>query len=285
MADHPKAFVTGFPIRHSRSPLIHGYWLKKYGVEGSYQAIEIAPEGFADFVRSLQNNGYTGGNVTIPHKEMAFALCKKRDSAAEDIGAVNTLWFEDGELWGGNTDAYGFLANLDALGAGWDNGDKALVLGAGGASRAVVYALKQRGFNDIRIVNRTVDRAQALADRFGYGTSAHGWQAIPELLQDATFVVNTTSLGMEGKDDLSIDLSFANSNALLTDIVYVPLETPLLKTARAHGLRTVDGLGMLLHQAVPGFRHWFGATPEVTPELRALILADMDRSNHSGTSI
>ncbi|CAN7228668.1 shikimate dehydrogenase [Phyllobacterium sp. LjRoot231] len=284
MADHPKAFVTGFPIRHSRSPLIHGHWLKEHGLEGSYEAIEIAPEGFADFINSLQRNGYAGGNITIPHKEMAFALCNKRDTAAEDIGAVNTLWFEDGALWGGNTDAYGFLANLDALSPGWDSRKTALVLGAGGASRAVVYALKQRGFDEIRIVNRTLERAQELADRFGPAVSAHAWRAIPELLQDATFIVNTTSLGMEGKDDLTVDLSTANREALVTDIVYVPLETPLLKAARKRRLKTVDGLGMLLHQAVPGFEHWFGVRPEVTPELRALILTDMNKSAASGQS-
>lgn len=271
-----KAFVTGFPIRQSRSPLVHGFWLKKYGLDGSYEAIEIAPEGFVDFVQSLQRIGYAGGNVTIPHKEKAFTLCTRHDAAAEDIGAVNTLWFEDGELRGGNTDAYGFLANLDAMSPGWEVGKSALVLGAGGASRAIIYALKQQGFTDIRIVNRTLVRAQELADRFGAGIGAHEWQAMPELLRDVDLIVNTTSLGMEGKDELAIDLSGVKSNALVTDIVYVPLETPLLKAARERGLKTVDGLGMLLHQAVPGFEHWFGVKPEVTPELRELILATMN---------
>ncbi|PSH63831.1 shikimate dehydrogenase [Phyllobacterium brassicacearum] len=282
MADHPTAFVTGFPIRHSRSPLIHGHWLKKYGLDGSYQAIEVAPEGFADFVHNLQNNGFVGGNVTIPHKESAFALCSRHDTAAMEIGAVNTLWFEDGVLWGGNTDAYGFVANLDAMSPRWDERKSALVLGAGGASRAVVYALKQRGFTDIRIVNRTVERAKELADRLGCGISAHEWRMVPELLGDSALIVNTTSLGMEGKADESIDLTAAAPDALVTDIVYVPLETPLLKTARARGLKTVDGLGMLLHQAVPGFERWFGTRPDVTPELRKVILADMDRSARSG---
>ncbi|ATU93438.1 shikimate dehydrogenase [Phyllobacterium zundukense] len=279
-----RAFVTGLPIHHSRSPLIHGYWLKKYGLVGSYQAIEIAPEGFADFVHSLQGNGYAGGNVTIPHKESAFALCTRHDEAAEDIGAVNTLWFEEGVLCGGNTDAYGFVANLDAVSPGWDRRKSALVLGAGGASRAVVYALKQRGFDDVRIVNRTVDRARELADRFGTGISSHEWRAIPELLKGAELIVNTTSLGMEGKEDGAVDLSLADRDALVTDIVYVPLQTPLLKTARVCGLETVDGLGMLLHQAVPGFERWFGVRPDVTPELRTLILADMAMSDLSGQS-
>lgn len=282
MADSARAFVTGFPIRHSRSPLIHGHWLKNYGLNGSYEAIEVAPEGFADFVQSLQGNGFVGGNVTIPHKENAFALCARHDMAAMEIGAVNTLWFEDGVLWGGNTDAYGFVANLDAMVPGWDERESAMVLGAGGASRAVVYALKQRGFDDIRIVNRTVERAKELADRFGSGISAHAWRMAPELIGDSALIVNTTSLGMDGKDDEVIDLAAATPDALVTDIVYVPLETPLLKMARQRGLKTVDGLGMLLHQAVPGFERWFGTRPDVTPELRKLILADMDKSVRNG---
>ncbi|MGN7772296.1 shikimate dehydrogenase [Phyllobacterium sp. 22552] len=270
-----KAFVTGFPIKHSRSPLIHGHWLKKYDLPGSYEAIEVAPDSFPAFLNSLKDNDYVGGNVTIPHKEMAFALCQRREPAAEEIGAVNTLWFEGGQLCGGNTDAYGFLANLDASSPGWDKHKTALVLGAGGASRAIIYALKQRGLTDIRIVNRTLTRAEELADRFGSGISAHEWIAVPELLQDVSLIVNTTSLGMEGKESLSIDLSDVRRDALVTDIVYVPLETPLLKAAHMAGLKTVDGLGMLLHQAVPGFEHWFGVRPEVTAELRNVILADM----------
>lgn len=271
-----KAFVTGFPIKHSRSPLIHGHWLKKYDLPGSYEAIEVAPDSFPAFLNSLKDNDYVGGNVTIPHKEMAFALCQRREPAAEEIGAVNTLWFEGGQLCGGNTDAYGFLANLDASSPGWDKHKTALVLGAGGASRAIIYALKQRGLTDIRIVNRTLTRAEELADRFGSGISAHEWIAVPELLQDVSLIVNTTSLGMEGKESLSIDLSDVRRDALVTDIVYVPLETPLLKAAHMAGLKTVDGLGMLLHQAVPGFEHWFGVRPEVTAELRNVILADMN---------
>ncbi|MDQ0997477.1 shikimate dehydrogenase [Phyllobacterium ifriqiyense] len=271
-----KAFVTGFPIKHSRSPLIHGHWLKKYDLPGSYEAIEVAPDSFPAFLNSLKDNDYVGGNVTIPHKEMAFALCQRREPAAEEIGAVNTLWFEGGQLCGGNTDAYGFLANLDASSPGWDKHKTALVLGAGGASRAIIYALKQRGLTDIRIVNRTLTRAEELADRFGSGISAHEWIAVPELLQDVSLIVNTTSLGMEGKESLSIDLSDVRRDALVTDIVYVPLETPLLKAAHMAGLKTGDGLGMLLHQAVPGFEHWFGVRPEVTAELRNVILADMN---------
>ncbi|MER9950885.1 shikimate dehydrogenase [Mesorhizobium sp. M0047] len=270
-----KAFVTGHPIKHSRSPKIHGYWLAKHGIGGSYEAIDVAPENFAAFVKTLQANGYSGGNVTIPHKEAAFALADNRDQAAQEIGAVNTLWFEDGILWGGNTDAHGFAANLDEHAPGWASNGPAVVLGAGGASRAVIHALKQRGVADIRIVNRTLGRAMELRDRFGAGVSAHGMAATGELLADAGLLVNTTALGMHGNEGLSADPALLPDHAIVTDIVYVPLETPLLAAARARNLKAVDGLGMLLHQAVPGFERWFGIRPQVTAELRALIVADL----------
>lgn len=274
-----KAFVTGHPIAHSRSPKIHGYWLKKYGIDGSYRAIDVAPEDFSAFLGGLAVAGFAGGNVTIPHKEAAFAGVRRRDAAAEAIGAVNTLWFEDGMLAGGNTDAHGFAANLDEHAPGWATNGPAVVLGAGGAARAVIHALKEWGVSDIRIVNRTVSRAEALRDRFGEGISAHGPHAATELLGDAGLLVNTTALGMEGKGgqgELPADPMLLPTHAMVTDIVYVPLETPLLAAARARGLKTVDGLGMLLHQAVPGFERWFGRRPEVTPELRAMIVADLD---------
>ncbi|MER8771424.1 shikimate dehydrogenase [Mesorhizobium sp. M0960] len=270
-----KAFVTGHPIGHSRSPKIHGYWLAKYGIDGVYEAIDVAPEAFAEFLQTLQAQGYSGGNVTIPHKEAAFALAARRDDAAEQIGAVNTLWFEDGELWGGNTDAHGFAANLDEYASGWAADGTAVVLGAGGAARAVIHALKQRGVNDIRIVNRTLARAQELRDRFGAGISAHGMAATGELLEDAGLLVNTSALGMHGNEGLSADPGRLPDRAIVTDIVYVPLETPLLAAASARGLKTVDGLGMLLHQAVPGFERWFGTRPQVTAELRQMIIADI----------
>ncbi|MER8790801.1 shikimate dehydrogenase [Mesorhizobium sp. M0983] len=270
-----KAFVTGHPIGHSRSPKIHGYWLAKYGIDGVYEAIDVAPEAFAEFLQTLQAQGYSGGNVTIPHKEAAFALAARHDDAAEQIGAVNTLWFEDGELWGGNTDAHGFAANLDEYASGWAADGPAVVLGAGGAARAVIHALKQRGVNDIRIVNRTLARAQELRDRFGAGVSAHGMAATGELLEDAGLLVNTSALGMHGNEGLSADPGRLPDRAIVTDIVYVPLETPLLAAASARGLKTVDGLGMLLHQAVPGFERWFGTRPQVTAELRQMIIADI----------
>lgn len=271
-----KAFVCGHPIAHSRSPMIHGHWLKSHGIDGSYTAVDVAPEDFSAFLEGLAATGFRGGNVTIPHKEVAFAAVQRCDEAAEQIGAVNTLWFDDGILWGGNTDAYGFAANLDQFAPGWAAGGVAVVLGAGGASRAIIHALKQRGFRDIRIVNRTVARAEELADQFGPGVTAHPQAATGELLGDASLLVNTTALGMHGNEGLPADPAGLPDHAIVTDIVYVPLETPLLAAARARGLKTVDGLGMLLHQAVPGFERWFGRRPEVTSELRNLIVADLD---------
>jgi len=278
MADMRRAFVCGHPIQHSRSPKIHGYWLRKYGIAGSYEAIDVAPDDAADFFSTLKERGFAGGNVTIPHKEAAFAAVARRDETAEKIGAVNTLWFEEGRLVGGNTDAIGFAANLDERAPGWAKVGAAVVLGAGGAARAVIQALKERGFTDIRVTNRTVARAVELTDRFGLGVSAHPTTAIQELLVDAGLLVNTTALGMVGKagaSELPADPKALPRHAVVTDIVYVPLETPLLAAARGLGLKTVDGLGMLLHQAVPGFERWFGTRPEVTEELRAMIIADM----------
>ncbi|MCO5081481.1 MAG: shikimate dehydrogenase [Rhizobiaceae bacterium] len=276
MAELLKAFVCGHPIAHSRSPKIHGYWLRQHGIAGSYEAVDVAPPDFAAFLRSLASHGFRGGNITIPHKEAAFALADCRDEAAEAIGAANTLWLEDGKLHASNTDAYGFAANLDARAPEWRRARAAVVLGAGGSSRAVVHALKSRGIADIRIVNRTLARAVELAHHFGDGVSAHEAAILPELLPGADLVVNTTSLGMKGAGDLPSDPAFMASGAIVTDIVYVPLETPFLAAARRHGLKTVDGLGMLLHQAVPGFERWFGVRPEVTPELSAMIVSDLD---------
>jgi shikimate dehydrogenase len=272
-----KAFVCGHPIAHSRSPRIHGHWLKRYDIAGSYEAVDIAPDQFSAFVSGLRERGFAGGNVTIPHKENAFRLVERRDHAAEEIGAVNTLWFEDGRLWGSNTDSYGFAANLDQRASGWDDAKVALVLGAGGASRAIVHALKARGFEDIRLLNRTVERAEELVRAFGPKTSAHPLAAANTLARDAGLVVNTTSLGMHGGEEaLPVDVERLPETALVTDIVYVPLETPLLHAARRRGLKAVDGLGMLLHQATPGFERWFGCKPEVTEELHAAIVADIE---------
>lgn len=271
----PRAFVCGHPVKHSRSPKIHGHWLKTLGIAGSYEAIDVAPHDFADFLTSLEKRGFVGGNVTIPHKEMALTLVDRLEPSAEEIGAVNTVWLRDGRLYGANTDFHGFAANLDQRHPGWDAGKTAVVLGAGGASRAIIYALKLRGLTDIRVLNRTVSRAQELADAFGPAVSAHALADAKALLTDATLVVNTTSLGMHGDSNLPIDADWLAPDTLVTDLVYVPLETPLLAAARQRGLPTVDGLGMLLHQATFGFEQWFGVEPEVTEELRELIIADL----------
>lgn len=273
----PRAFVAGFPIAHSRSPVIHGTWLEEFGIEGAYEALAVAPDDFASFLSGLGESGYVGGNVTIPHKEAAFARVARRDAAAAAIGAVNTLWFEDGRLVGGNTDSYGFSANLDERLAGWRDGDSALVLGAGGAARAVVHALAQAGFQRISVVNRSVERALALAASFGPCVSGHGLEQEAALVATADLIVNTRPGAGSGSPEgaRELDLAGARPGTLATDIVYVPLETPFLSAARANGLRTADGLGMLLHQAVPGFERWFGRRPVVSEALRARIERDI----------
>ena len=278
MADNPKkTFVCGHPVAHSRSPLIHGHWLAELGIDGSYEAMDVPSQDFPDFIASIAKRGFIGGNVTIPHKEAAWAGVDRRDAAAEAIGAVNTVWIENGKTHGSNTDGYGFAANLDDFASGWDDADSALVLGAGGASRAIVFALLQRGFRNVRIVNRTVSRAGELAERFGPRVMAHGWDEASELLGNTDLLVNTTSLGMSDAGAADLDIAALPDHAIVTDIVYVPLETMLLKSARERGLTTVDGLGMLLHQAVPGFQRWFGTRPTVSTELRAKIVADLER--------
>lgn len=271
-----RAFVCGHPISHSRSPLIHGYWLDQLGIDGRYEKTDVTPEDFPAFIRGFPERGFSGGNITIPHKEMAWQNVDLRNQAANAIGAVNTVWIENGRICGGNTDAHGFAANLDALSPGWDIGETAVVLGAGGAARAILFALLQRGFQCIFLCNRTRSRAEDLANSYGAGISAHDWTKRQEVLGNADLLINTTSLGMGSSSESYIDLTPLPDHAVVTDIVYVPLETPLLKSARDRGLRAVDGLGMLLHQAVPGFEHWFGATPEVTPELRARIIDNLE---------
>lgn len=273
-----RAFVIGYPVKHSRSPTIHGYWLKKYALFGSYEKIEIAPGRLGDFIAALKSGGtdYAGGNVTLPHKESVFAMADRVDETARLIGAINTVWMDEGRLAATNTDAYGFAANLDDLRPGWDKGKIAVVLGAGGASRAVVHSLLERGFSDVRICNRTLERARELADRFGSHVTAHESAAASELLAGADLFVNTTSLGLAPGDIPAIDFTVMAPGGLVTDIVYVPLKTPFLAMAEDQGIASADGLGMLLHQAVPGFEIWFGRRPEVTDELRRLVIADME---------
>jgi shikimate dehydrogenase len=268
------ACLIGWPAAHSRSPLIHHYWLRTLGIEGGYNIEAVPPEGFAEFVLHLSTHGFVGANVTIPHKERALALTKP-DARARAVGAANTLWFADGELRSTNTDVEGFINNLDASSPGWDGCEDALVLGAGGSSRAVVFGLLDRGIKRVHLVNRTMERARALADQFGASVLPVAWDALGDILPRTGLLVNTTSLGMKGQPPLELDVGQLPSHAVVADLVYVPLDTPLLAAARAHGLKTADGLGMLLHQAVRGFELWFGRRPEVTAELRALVEADL----------
>ena len=271
------ACLIGWPAAHSRSPLIHHYWLRTLGLEGGYNIEAIPPEGFAEFVLHLKAHGFVGANVTIPHKERALALTRP-DERARAVGAANTLWYEGGELRSTNTDIEGFVHNLDACAPGWDTATSdALVLGAGGASRAVVFGLIERGVSRVYLANRTPERARALADQFGARVHPASWEAIGELLPRVDLLVNTTSLGMHGQPALEIDVGRLPAHAVVADLVYVPLVTPLLAAARARGLKTADGLGMLLHQAVRGFELWFGRRPTVTPELRALVEADLTK--------
>ncbi|MEP3276470.1 MAG: shikimate dehydrogenase [Stappiaceae bacterium] len=277
MVDHfIQAGVIGWPIAHSRSPIIHRYWLKELGIAGDYKPIAVSPEEIEPFFQQFPSSGLKGANVTIPHKEVALSACHDVNNVARKIGAVNTVWLEDERLLGTNTDAYGFTANMDDRAPGWNlNPGAAIILGAGGASRAIIWSLLSSGFDPIHIVNRTVSRGQVLADQFGPRVRAHEWNEIGSLLPSASLLVNSTSLGMKGQDPLAIDLASLPDTAVVADIVYVPLKTDLLRRAESRGLQTVDGLGMLLHQAVPGFERWFGKRPVVTENLRKLILTDL----------
>jgi shikimate dehydrogenase len=270
----PAACLIGWPAAHSRSPLIHHYWLRQLGIEGGYSIEAVPPEEFAEFAMHLAHHGFVGANVTIPHKERALALTNA-DARARAVGAANTLWYEGGELRSTNTDVEGFINNLDASAPGWDAAGEALVLGAGGSSRAVLFGLLERGIKRIHLANRTVERSRALADQFGARVEPVAWDGIAGLMPRADLLVNTTSLGMHGQPALGIDVAGLPQTAVVADLVYVPLKTPLLAAAQARGLRVADGLGMLLHQAVRGFELWFGRRPEVTPELRALVEADL----------
>ena len=271
------ACLIGWPAAHSRSPLIHHYWLRKLDIAGGYSIEAVPPEEFADFVWRLSARGFVGANITIPHKERALALSVP-DARARAVGAANTLWYEDGELRSTNTDVEGFINNLDACAPGWDKAEEALVLGAGGAARAVLFGLIERGVKRVVVANRTAERAHALAELFGASVHPIAWGDIGDALPRAKLMVHTTSLGMHGQPALDIDVGRLPPDAVVADLVYVPLETPLLAAAKARGLRTADGLGMLLHQAVRGFELWFGERPQVTSELRALVEADLTKA-------
>lgn len=281
MSEHisRKACVAGWPIDHSRSPLIHSYWLQQLGIEGAYERVAIRPGEFAAFAEGIGKGGLVGANVTLPHKEAAFVACDWVTPNAADLGAVNTLWRDGGKLCGDNTDVAGFLANLDEQAPQWREGTRhAIVLGAGGAARAIIRGLTSSGVDRIVIVNRTSERAARLAQQSGSATSSEPASALPRLLAEADLLVNASSLGMVGQPPLDIDLAPLNERAIVADIVYIPLETPLLAAARGRGLCAVEGLGMLLHQAAPGFERWFGVRPAVTRELRTLIEGDILRS-------
>ena len=270
-----KAFVIGHPIAHSRSPLIHGAWLAEHGIDGTYEAIDVPPDALPGFIERLRSGEFVGGNVTIPHKEAIFALCDVVDPLARTIGAVNTLVRHEGRVLGTNTDYLGFLGNLDAGAPGWSAGlDAALVLGAGGAARAILVALASRRI-PVVLVNRTRDKAEKLAAEIEGDISVAPLETLNAVAPHVGLVVNTSSVGMHGTRFADFDLARLRPDALVSDIVYSPLVTPLLAGAAARGLRIVDGLGMLLHQAVPGFAAWFGVTPSVTPALRQAIEASL----------
>jgi shikimate dehydrogenase len=278
------ACIIGWPVEHSRSPLIHNYWLKHYRIPGAYRREAVPPGEFRGFVQSLADRGYVGANVTVPHKEAALAWSQP-DDRARAVGAANTLWL-DGVLRSTNTDVEGFLDNLDACAPGWDHhSGKAVVLGAGGAAGAVIYALLERGIERVVVVNRTQRRAEAMRERFGERVHPARWDECDAVLGDAALLVNATVLGMGGQPELGVDVGRLPSHAAVADLVYVPLVTPLVRAAQARALRTADGLGMLLHQAVRGFTLWFGKKPAVTTELRALLEADLGPSTGNGAGI
>jgi shikimate dehydrogenase len=272
------AGVMGWPIGHSLSPCLHGYWLRHYGLDGAYVPLPVAPERLEEALRALPALGFRGVNLTIPHKEKALAVVDRTSHAARSIGAVNTIVVEGGELFGDNSDGFGFLANLEGGCAGWRaKTGPAVLLGAGGAARAVAVALLDAGAPELRLVNRTRSRAEALAGELSAPVQVLGWQERDLALDGAALLVNTTSLGMTHQPPLEIALDALPQSALVTDIVYAPLETSLLAAARARGHPVVDGLGMLLHQGRPGFRAWFGVDPEVTHGLRRVMLGAGDR--------
>ena len=272
--EHKAVCVIAWPAGHSRSPLIHNYWIKQHKLNAEYRREAVPPEKFADFVSNLRANGYIGANISVPHKEVALKLTEP-DDRARAVGAANALWYDDNRLRSTNTDVEGFLANLDAATPGWDRGlSTAVVLGAGGGARAVIFALLAREVGRVYVINRTAARAKALQKKFGNRIQVASWEETTGLLGGAGLLVNTTTLGMVGQPPLELNLRCPPS-LVVADLVYDPLVTGLLAVARARGLRTADGLGMLLHQAVRGFQLWFGVRPEVTAELRALVEADL----------
>ncbi len=273
-----QACVIGWPIAHSRSPMIHGYWLAKFGIDGAYTKVPVRPDDIASFLTSLSGQGFDGCNVTVPHKEAAFRIAHEREPSAEAVGAANTLWLDGGRLHAANTDTYGYMAALTAAVPDWAGRDAPVaILGAGGAARAIVYGFLEAGVGEIRLFNRSRERAEALAAAFGARVRVFDWSEREAKSRSALVLVNTTSLGLKHAGDIGIDFAGFHAATIVSDIVYAPLETAFLQRARLHGLRAVDGLGMLLHQAVPGFQQWFVVRPEVTAELYELVAADIAR--------
>ncbi|WP_066703487.1 shikimate dehydrogenase [Celeribacter ethanolicus] len=275
MSGHiPLAGVIGAPVAHSKSPALHGYWLKRYGIAGHYVHLHVEQADLEEVLRAMPKMGFVGANVTIPHKEHVLAIADIVTDRAALIGAANTLIFRaDGKLHADNTDGYGFVENL-RMNADWDpKAGPAVVLGAGGASRAVIASLLEVGVPEIRLSNRTRTRADALREEFGAKINVVEWVNAGDMMQGAATVVNTTSLGMEGQPELKVPLNLLSSDAVVTDIVYTPLRTAFLEEAARKGCQTVDGLGMLLYQAAPGFERWFGQRPEVDEDTRNFILA------------
>lgn len=266
-----KAGVVGWPVLHSLSPRLFGYWFRKYNIDAEYNAYPVELENLAEFINKLrEDRNFVGVNLTIPHKEAVMRLLDEVDDSAKAISAVNCIIIRDGKLYGTNTDAYGFMENIKPSLAGKK---KAVVLGAGGAAKAIIYSLQQLGFKEIIITNRTKDRAEILLSDVRHHLSVADWEKRGEILEGTDLLVNTTSLGMKGKEPLEINLSALPKSALVTDVVYSPLITPLLVQAQVNGNQIVDGLGMLLHQAVPAFEEWFGKKPEITEELRKYMLS------------
>jgi len=284
-----KAGVIGWPITQSRSPLIHGSWLKQHNINGSYEKIAVEPHNLERFIKNLKANGFAGINLTIPHKEAVLALADEVTKEAKAIGAANTLWFEEDKLIAGNTDAYGFITHLKTSCPSWQTNQPAMILGAGGAARAIIYALMQENVPEIYLTNRTRERATNLATEFTGKASTSikviPWEDKAKALPSCALLVNSTSLGMVGKPPLEFDCASLPSGAVCYDIVYAPLETQLLKSAKQNGLGTVDGLGMLLHQAVPGFEKWFGVRPTVSPDLHQLVVKDLETSSQPSNHV
>ena len=275
MKNLARAAVIGNPIGHSLSPKLHGHWLRHYKIDGAYTAIKVTEPELESTIMSLARQGFAGINVTIPHKVTVLNIADQVSDRAIQIGAANTLTFgADGSILADNTDSYGFIANLRQSAPQWDpSAGPATVFGAGGAARAIIVALADAGVPEIFLTNRTRPKAEALKDEFGARMRVVDWDQAATIVADAATVINTTSLGMMGAAPFPVDLSNLQSGTLVNDIVYNPLDTPLLQTARQHGCKTVDGLGMLLHQGVPGFERWFGVRPEVNDATRAAVLA------------